>query len=126
MIARCVHHISFAVTDLDRSLGFYRDLLGCEPIPRPDLGFPGAWLRAGESEVHLLVKPEGFEAGTNPGRLNPLANHHAFGIEDYEKVLGVLRERGVEVLQTSAERGQMWILDPDGNVIELIAQVSGG
>ena len=31
-----------------------------------------------------------------------------------------LKARGVEVLETSAERGQLWVRDPDGNVLELI------
>ena len=41
-------------------------------------------------------------------------------IDDYEKTLAFLEERGLEVLSTSPENGQMWIADPDGHVIELI------
>ena len=32
--------------DLERSVDFYVTLLGLTPGPRPDLGFPGAWLYA--------------------------------------------------------------------------------
>jgi len=121
MIAKSVHHISFSVSDLERSRRFYEDVLGLAEIPRPDLGLPGAWYRAGDSEVHLIARPPGAEVGSPPDSLSPLANHQAFGIDDYEKCLEQLNTQGVEVLSTSPERGQMWIRDPDGNVIELIA-----
>lgn len=125
MIAKTVHHISFSVSDLERSQRFYEDILGLAKIPRPDLGLPGAWYGAGSSEVHLIARPDGVDVGTGPPSLSPLANHQAFAIEDYAECLQFLESRGVEVLSTSSERGQMWIRDPDGNIIELIAPVAG-
>lgn len=121
MIAKSVHHISFSVSDLERSRRFYEDVLGLEEIPRPDLGIPGAWYGAGNSEVHLIARPDGVDVGKGPASLSPLANHQAFAVEDYAKCLEFLESREVEVLRTSPERGQMWVRDPDGNVIELIA-----
>ena len=124
MISAKVHHLSYSVRHLERSRRFYQDVLGFEEIERPDLGLPGAWYRAGDVEVHLIAAPEGADVGKPPAALTPLANHQAFAIEDYGKTLQWLEARGVEVLGTSPERGQMWIRDPDGNVIELI--VPGG
>jgi catechol 2,3-dioxygenase-like lactoylglutathione lyase family enzyme len=121
MIAKSVDHISFSVTDLERSRRFYEDVLGLVEILRPEMGLAGAWYRAGDSQVHLVARPEGVDVGTSPGGLNPLANHQAFGIDDYEKCLEFIESRDIDVLKTSPERGQMWIRDPDGNVIELIA-----
>ena len=120
MLAMDVHHISFAVSDLERSRRFYQEILGLKEIPRPDFGVPGAWYRAGGSEVHLIEAPAGADLGTRPGSINPLANHQAFSIEDYGKALDFLRSRDIEVLETRPDLGQMWIRDPDGNVIELI------
>ena len=114
------HHVSFAVRDLAASRRFYGELLGFGEIPRPELGVPGTWYRVGESEVHLIETPAGFETGAPPPRLSPLANHAAFEIDDYEAALAALRAQGLEVLETSAARGQLWVRDPDGNVIELI------
>jgi catechol 2,3-dioxygenase-like lactoylglutathione lyase family enzyme len=121
MIARRVDHVSFAVRDLGRSLAFYRDVLGLEPIARPDLGVPGAWLRAGDAQVHLIEVPADFDAGTPPPALNPLAGHAAFAIDDYAAALATLERHGLEVLALGASAGQMWVKDPDGHVIELIA-----
>ena len=120
MIARRVDHVSFAVRDLARSLEFYRGVLGLELAPRPDLGIPGAWLQAGDAQVHLIEVPADFDAGTPPVALNPAAGHAAFGIDDYETALAKLRTHDLEVLAFGAASGQMWVRDPDGNIIELI------
>lgn len=120
MLAKSVHHLSFAVRDLERSREFYEGLLGLEPIERPDIGLPGAWYGAGNGQVHLIQVPEGAEVGKPVSSLTPLANHSAFAIDDYEATVATLRERGVEVFETKAAIGQLWIRDPDGNVIELI------
>jgi len=125
MIARGVHHVSFAVSDLARARQFYEGVLELESIPRPDLGLPGIWYRAGTSEVHLIATPPGANVGTAPERLTPLANHSAFAIDDYTGTLARLKGRGVEVLETNAQRGQLWIRDPDGNVLELIVAAAG-
>ena len=107
--------------DLERSRQFYGDLLGLEQIERPDLGFPGVWYRAGECEVHLIVAFEGADLGRTPNQLNPLAPHTAFAIDDYQSVVERLKAADVEVLETGPEMGQMWVRDPDGNIIEFIA-----
>jgi catechol 2,3-dioxygenase-like lactoylglutathione lyase family enzyme len=124
VIARALHHVSFAVRDLERSRRFYEGVLGLEPIPRPPLGVQGIWYAVGGCQLHLIVTPPGAEVGTPPSRITPIANHSAFSIDDYSGVLAQLEARGIEVLPTSAERGQMWVRDPDGNVLELIAEAS--
>jgi catechol 2,3-dioxygenase-like lactoylglutathione lyase family enzyme len=126
MIARGIHHVSFAVRDLERSRRFYEGVLELEAIPRPELGVAGMWYRAGASEVHLIETPPGADVGAAPGRLSPLANHSAFAIADYGATLARLKARGVEVLETNPERGQLWVRDPDGNVLELIVPATPG
>lgn len=118
------HHVSFSVSDLERSRAFYGGLLGLEEIPRPDLGLAGAWFAAGPVELHLIAAPEGPDLGRPPASISPIANHFAFRIDDYARVRDDLAARGVELVEAGAETGQMWIRDPDGNVIELI--VPGG
>jgi catechol 2,3-dioxygenase-like lactoylglutathione lyase family enzyme len=127
MIAKSVHHISFSVSDVERARRFYGKILGLEEIPRPDLGpLPGVWYRAGNAEVHLIGAPREADVGTRPRSINPLANHQAFAIDDYSKTLEALARHGLQVLETNPELGQMWIRDPDGNVIELIAPRTSG
>ena len=119
MIGKALDHVSFCVPDLDAALRFYEGVLGCETVERPDFGFPGAWLQASNIQIHLIVAPEGMTGlGSNPESTIPLANHTAFAIDDYEKVREHLKQHGLEVLETSAEQGQMWVSDPAGNIIE--------
>ena len=110
-------HGPFRVQDQEPSLSFYRDILGLEPIDRPDFGFPGAWLQAGTgAQVHLIVAPR--EDAPPVRKITPIENHTAFAIDDYEATRDHLRSHGLEVLETKPKQGQMWVTDPSGNVIE--------
>lgn len=114
------HHMSFPVSDLERSREFYEGVLGLRQIPRPDFGIAGIWYQAGSCQVHLIEVPPGFDAGTPPTALNPAGRHAAFAIEDYDSALAHMKAHGLAVLETNREQGQMWVKDPDGHIIELI------
>jgi catechol 2,3-dioxygenase-like lactoylglutathione lyase family enzyme len=118
------HHVSFPISDLERARSFYEGVLGLRPIERPNLGVGGIWYRLGGTEIHLIVTPPGVDVGTRAPKTSPLGPHTAFAIADYDQAVAYLRERGVEVLETNARMGQMWIRDPDGNVFELIARAT--
>ncbi|TDJ02310.1 MAG: hypothetical protein E2O73_02480 [Deltaproteobacteria bacterium] len=120
LISQQLHHASFTVCDLEAARRFYGGVLGLEEIERPAMGIDGAWYRVGDSQVHLIVTPAGVDVGTRPPQLNPLACHTAFAIDDYVKVRDALRAKGVEVLETNPKVGQMWVRDPDGNILEFI------
>ncbi len=114
------HHMSFPVRDLARSRAFYEGVLGLAAIHRPALGIPGMWYRAGACEIHLIETPPGVDLGVPAPTLTPLARHAAFAVKDYEATLKHLREHLAEVLATSPQRGQIWVRDPDGHVLEFI------
>lgn len=120
-----LNHVSFPVRDLERAVHFYREVLGLEMIPRPNLPFPGAWLGGNGIQVHLIVPPEGAPLGSPPPSLNPLAGHVAFAIDDYDRVVSALHAAGLETLEAGSEVGQLWVRDPDGHLIELIAPRAG-
>ncbi len=119
------HHMSFPVRDLDKSAAFYRDILGLEPMPRPDIfPVPGLWFQAGACEVHLIQVEEGLDVGQPPKMIKPIARHAAFAIDDYDEAVTFLKEAGLMVFETNADVGQMWVADPDGHVIEFIKPAS--
>src|SRR4051812_18693796 len=80
-----VHHVSFRVDDLDEALVFYERLLGCTRLERPELGVQGAWLLAGDVQVHLIERDVDETFGSAPTVANPLANHVAFHVDDLEQ-----------------------------------------
>jgi glyoxylase I family protein len=115
------HHVSLCVDDLDRSLGFWSGVLGLEKIPRPALSVEGAWLGVGDTQVHLIVFDESRgDVGTRPGSVNAAAPHIAFAVADYAATVEHLQNAGLEVVEAGAKRGQCWVQDPDGYVIEFI------
>ena len=120
MRVRSVNHVSLPVRDLDRSLAVYRDFLGLAQVPRPDFPMAGAWLGVGNAQVHLIVTPEGLAVDQPAPSLSPLASHLALTVDDYAEALGCVRERELEVIETTPEIGQLWVRDPDGHVSELI------
>ena len=108
-----VHHVSLNVSDLDAALGFWAGVLEMPLLPRPDFGFPGAWLDAGEQEIHL-IEVAGFEA--------PKGQHVAFQVDDVAIAIRELEGRGVTVSPPSEIEGvcvQAFFSDPSGNLIEI-------
>jgi glyoxylase I family protein len=112
-----VHHVSFRVDDLEKSLEFYRDLLGCIELDRPDLGVPGAWLTAGNTQVHLIEQPPSEALGIPPKATSPLACHVAFHVESLDLAEQLLKSHGICVIRGTLIP-QLVVQDPSGNVIE--------
>jgi catechol 2,3-dioxygenase-like lactoylglutathione lyase family enzyme len=108
-----VHHVSINVVDLDAALEFYVGKLGLDPLPRPDFGFPGAWLAAGGQQVHLI---QTGEAHVSRGE------HFALQVGNIEQACSELRARGLEVsdpMDLPPAGRQAFLRDPSGNVVEL-------
>ncbi|MDG2307975.1 MAG: VOC family protein [Candidatus Binatia bacterium] len=123
-IVKRAHHVSVQITDLERSRAFYEGVLGFEETERPDFGFPGVWYQLGDVQVHLIGEIPGMDRSTPPKSLSPAATHLAFQIDDYQATLDAVTESGVEAFGLGEEVGQLFVRDPDGNIIELI--VPGG
>lgn len=118
-------HTMLRVGDMDRSIAFYRDVLGMELRSRKD--FPG-----GEFTLAFLGfagDPTEIELTHNWGRsdytLGDAYGHVAFAVEDAAAACARVRERGGRVTR---EAGPMmhgttviaFVEDPDGYKIEFI------
>ena len=107
-----VHHVSVNVSDAQRSIAFYTDVLGgTVRDDRPDFGFGGAWVDLGDTQVHLI------ESAVPPN----LGQHFAILVDDVDSVVRELRTKGIEVADAGVvgPDRQTFIEDPDGNAIEL-------
>ena len=115
-----IHHASLLVADTARALAFYRDLLGLAVIAeRPDLGFPGAWLRVGAQQIHLLELPNPDPVTGRPdhgGRDRHLALH----VQDLDGLAGRLEQAGIPFTRSRSGRAALFCRDPDGNALEFI------
>ena len=119
-LAGSIHHVSFAVPELEPARRFYEDILGCRPLSRPDLPTPGIWLSAPGCEVHLILSPNAGH-DDKPSAPNGMANHVAFRIDDYDATLRRLQNLGLRAVEGNSGIRQIFVQDPAGNVIELIA-----
>jgi glyoxylase I family protein len=113
-------HASVLVEDTERALSFYRDVLGLEVEPgRPDLGYPGAWLKAGEQQIHLLELPNPDPTTGRPAH-GGRDRHVALGVSDLEGLCRALERAGIPYTRSRSGRAALFCRDPDGNAVELV------
>jgi catechol 2,3-dioxygenase-like lactoylglutathione lyase family enzyme len=109
------------VTDLERAKGFYEDVIGLRELPRPAFDFPGAWYELGDGQLHLIAHttPRTLRGTTE---IDSRDGHFAVRVADYEATLEHLRAHGIAIRERPTNPtpwAQLYITDPDGNVIEL-------
>ncbi len=125
-------HIVLYVADLDRSLEFYRDILGW-PVIRPPDRYPVAGFRAGDTHHDLLLIEVGSDATPIPeGRR--LGLYH-FGVkvgdsdDDLRALLARLEARpDLARVVGAVDEGfahSLYVQDPDGNEVELYVDLPG-
>ncbi len=114
-----IHHASLIVANTQASLLFYSGILGMEQMDRPDLGFPGAWLKLGEQQIHLLElnNPDPTTGRPEHGGRD---RHVAMTVSDIEPVKEALNAAGFVYTVSKSGRKALFCRDPDGNAIEII------
>jgi len=108
-----LNHLTLAVSDLERSFAFYRELLGAKPMAR---WASGAYLAVGELWLCLSLDAM---AGMRP---HPDYSHIAFSTTSDEFPAWVERliQAGVTVWKDNRSEGEsFYFLDPDGHKLEL-------
>jgi glyoxylase I family protein len=116
------HHVSLVVSDWQRSVLFYRDLLGLEvDDSRPDLAFPGVWFRLGDRQLHLLevANPDPVTGRPPHGGRD---RHVAVTVDDLDGFVARLDAAGVAYTMSRSGRRALFCRDPDGNAWEIIEQ----
>lgn len=146
---RAVWHTSFTVADMDRSIHFYRDLLGLPLVheqeqanayTRKFVGYPHAHLRVAQFDVpsgsggrsgHIIelvqyLSPLGDSV--RPERYQPGAAHLAFLVDDTREMYQRLSAEGVHFISEPVDVTAginvggvtVYLHDPDGVVLELV------
>jgi lactoylglutathione lyase len=142
-------HTGLTVSDLDRSVAFYRDVLGLElltqwdssqPYLRAIVNYPDAELRiallrvrrpAGEPPGHHIElleyrRPRGQRGDANT--YNPGNGHLAFRVDDLDAMYTELKAKGVRFKSAPVEitsgpnRGAkaVYLFDPDDITLEFV------
>jgi catechol 2,3-dioxygenase-like lactoylglutathione lyase family enzyme len=141
-----IDHVGITVSDLDRALGFYRDLLGLrvaadntisEPAVAELLGLDSVQLRivdldSGDGRIVELLQylqPAGRRIDYESS--DPATEHIAFTVDDLAAVRARLTEAGARIVSrrplTIDDPGGsfdgaicLYVRDPDGAILELV------
>lgn len=117
-----VNHIAIAVTDLQESEHFYRDVIGLKQIPEPfGLGIH-AWFEVGSTQLHVIK-------AADERRERNKFNHICFSVNDMDAFIERISEHNVEFSDWDLNPGeitvrvdgvkQIYFTDPDGYWIEV-------
>ena len=121
-----IHHITLLVTSLDRSLAFYRNVLGMRLIEQTvndDDGNARHFIFGdadGQPMVTCLEYPD-----LDEGRVGRGSTHHfALGVDSEEELAAwrsYLTEQGIPTTDVLDRTGtkSIYLRDPDGHLIEI-------
>ena len=118
-----VNHVALYVFDLQKSVDFYKNVLGLQQLPEPFKDGKHVWLRMGpHSQLHIIQGA----AKVEPHDKN---SHLAFSVKDLKKFMARLDNAGVrygswtndEKRTTARPDGieQVYLQDPDNFWVEV-------
>jgi len=131
MRLRGLHHVTAISADLERTIAFYRDVLGLpivqDEISADDPDARHVWFGAGDGTLISFM-----EYPHLPGGVVGRGSTHHFALrvesrEEQEAWRDYLRERGVDCTEVF-DRGRfssLYLQDPDGHVVEIVTRPSG-
>jgi glyoxylase I family protein len=130
MLDLAMHHVSVPSSDLDRSAAFYEGVLGLTRLTRPPFTIPGIWYRVGDRQIHVTLNTAAhFRTGKGVDNDDI---HFAMSVNDFDAACEHLQALGYAedlpvldpkrmILKKTGLAGfpQMFIMDPDRNIIEI-------
>ncbi|MCF6138360.1 VOC family protein [Pseudalkalibacillus berkeleyi] len=118
-----IHHVSLEVKKLKRARSFYEKVLRFEVSEeRPDFDFEGIWYNLGGTQLHLIVNSSLNEDAMPT--LNSRSAHFAIRVDSVQELIDRLEKAGCTYLDKPASKTgwhQVFVQDPDGNIIEFNA-----
>lgn len=117
-----LEHVNLTVSDLDRSIAFYCDLLDLHvrwkgPIDGDRLG-----AHVGDERCYLALFQATAGGDVEHDYLKPGVNHFGFVVDDLDDTRERVARLGATIhLEADYEPGRrIYILDPDGHEVELV------
>lgn len=121
-----IAHIGIVVSNIEKSKDFYCKVLGCSVIDTfEDEKLKAAFLSTGKGVLELLqyIGREGAVRETGA------IDHIAFGVEDVDKAVDMLKRNNISLLFDSPRivmggtKKIMFFLGPDGERLEVIQEI---
>jgi catechol-2,3-dioxygenase len=124
-------HLVLYVRDLAKSAAFYRDVLGWRPVDGDGPLAGAVAFSSGRTHHELLLIEVGKDAAPIPSGRRVGLYHFGLKVgdtdDDLRTALEAVKAHGVAIVGTSDHTvtHSLYILDPDGNEIELYIDVPG-
>lgn len=139
-IVKEVYHAGINVSDMDKALEFYNELLGFEVLSDnmaegeiadtglgiKDIKFRQVYLRAGSTELELFqyINPEGKKLDESQRNCDMGIRHIAFVVEDITGAYERLSKKGIKFVSEPLKNpdGVQWVFfqDYDGIFLEFV------
>jgi lactoylglutathione lyase len=130
-------HVGQSVRDLDATRAFYIEVLGFEEVMDLDVsgsqsakllrlpdpvGLHAVYLKRDDFVLELLAfnDPEPLARRDRP-LAEPGLTHISFGVEDLDDACAAVLAHGGQVFEESRLDTAVFVADPDGQVVELLA-----
>ena len=111
-------HAAVVVSNLDRAIEFYTNILGLERIDR-QLKYPGAWYQIGDFQLHLIENINDRYSDNINLNISTRNPHIALAVRDLDAAKQQLLAANCIVKMSNSGRAALFTQDPDGNAIEL-------
>ena len=117
-------HVSVTVTDVAKAREFYSDTLGFQEIPRPAFNFPGIWYSlGGDLQLHIILNDRLVRPAVERETIVARYPHFALWTDDCDETAAKINALGLptrDVISGPTGLRQVFVKDPDGNMIEFI------
>ena len=126
MVITGLFHVAIKTNDLDATSRFYGAVLGLRPVPRPDFGYPGAWLACpmpgGDAVIHIYAGGPALGADGRAPSGSGAIDHVSLAAVGFHALRQRLAAQGLpwrEFLVPNTSYWQLFVYDPSGVQLEL-------
>jgi catechol 2,3-dioxygenase-like lactoylglutathione lyase family enzyme len=117
-------HVAIKTADLDATVKFYTEVLGMQLAPRPDFGFPGAWLGPPGVPpiIHIYAGGPALGADGKAPSGTGVLDHVSLMVSGWDECLKRVKRRGLDwraAIVPGINLWQIFVHDPSGVMLEL-------
>ena len=117
-----IQHCGVLVKDIEKSKAFYMSVFGFsdESNLRPlSLPYPGAFLRVGQDQIHLMMLPNPDPTTGRPDH-GGRDRHIALTVNNIDKIASRLTANDIKFTLSMSGRRALFCRDLDGNAMEFM------
>jgi catechol 2,3-dioxygenase-like lactoylglutathione lyase family enzyme len=110
-------HVAIKTNDLDATVKFYTEVLGMKLVHRPDFGFPGAWIAAGDDIpiIHIYAGGPALGADGKTPYGTAALDHVSLTIKGWDECLERVKKLGYDwraAIVPGTSLWQIFVHDP--------------